>query len=163
MISATSSVRVQVRNLLILHRAGRHEDALQGAVRLAEQLQHSALALNLLGYFHIDACLRTGDSSSEAARNHGMCAVGAYKRATEAAPNCLKTSAAYLACLSEMKLHLEADEEISRVEELLRVEELVIDDPQIHHVAFDLEGEKSTKEYRIERAKDDFTQQKFER
>ncbi|RLN16935.1 hypothetical protein C2845_PM02G39050 [Panicum miliaceum] len=108
-MAARVPLRVEVRDVLNLHRQGRHDEALQRAVNLAAtERNRCALVMNLAGNLLLEAHLRDQGSSPHRAREYLH---DADKVAAAEAPNCVETAAACVTALVELKLYSEAEME----------------------------------------------------
>jgi len=139
---------VEVRDVLNLHRQGRHDEALQRAVNLASvERNRCALVMNLAGSLLLEARLRDQGPNPDRAREYLHDAARWYKVAAAEAPNCVETAAACVTALVELKLYSEAEMEFVRGMTIKAA-----DDPLLHNAAFD--GLNKNKEDRIRTARE---------
>ncbi|CAM0949579.1 unnamed protein product [Alopecurus aequalis] len=136
-------LRAQARDVLELHRAGQHEEALARGLELARANPGSALALNLVGSLHRhsgsaawDARASDDDEAASALElHHHHLALDAFSAAAQIAPDCVMTAIAHAEALAACGRLAEAPVELFRISSMAEADHT---DPAVHHVGYDL-------------------------
>ncbi|KAL6645255.1 hypothetical protein ACP70R_016863 [Stipagrostis hirtigluma subsp. patula] len=142
-MAARVPLRVEVRDVLSLHRDGRHDEALRRALTMvATKRNHCALVMNLAANLLLESHLRNLGPNPSLARKHLKVAAMWYEAAAAEAPNCVETAAAHVTALLALELHSEAEVAFVRGMAIAAA-----DDPLLHNAAAD--GANRTREDRI--------------
>ncbi|KAL6649128.1 hypothetical protein ACP70R_013352 [Stipagrostis hirtigluma subsp. patula] len=142
-MAARVPLRVEVRDVLSLHRDGRHDEALRRALTMVATKRNScALVMNLAANLLLESHLRNLGPDPSLARKHLKVAAMWYEAAAAEAPNCVETAAAHVTALLALELHSEAEVAFVRAMAITAA-----DDPLLHNAAAD--GVNRTREDRI--------------